>query len=582
MKINKIFIKIFLSIFLTVLGMSVIFFIIANNYVDKKYKSFFAYELNSDKKIVEHALTSLYVSGKTDSVQKLVDEYGYFINRRITVIEPNGQVIADSQSDADDMPNHAYRKEIKEALEGKEITNIRYSSTLNKEMLYTSSLIKINDNPVAVLRLSMPLETINIFANEMKITIFISIIIVLCISLVVASIIAFKISDKITHLKDASLKLASGDFSVKINSQLKSNDELDQLSNSFNLMAEQIETLFAKTREEKDKIDKIIESVTDTILVIDKTGRIIMHNSAFEKHFKRINPNNNFFWEIFRDEKVEKTVKELLSDKTDVLSSEIEYENKIYSFSATKIKTNETIVLTFHDITAIKKMALMKKEFVTNASHELKTPLTAISCFVENIENEDDLDTVKHYVSIIKKHSERLTKIVTDLLDLSELENSKNIEFIKTDLSKIAESLINFYKNRAEQKNLKFEFIKNEGPFTINANEFYIEQMFMNIIDNAIRYTEKGTITIKLEKQDDKINLTIKDTGIGIAQEHLPRLFERFYVVDKARSRKSGGTGLGLSIVKYITNIHGATITVDSKINSGTAFMIEFLAFQNI
>lgn len=568
--------KIFLSVFLTVLGMSAVFFITANNYVDRKYKTLFTYELNSNKNIVAHALIPLYLSGNTNSVQKTVDEYGRLINRRITVIAPNGRVIADSQSKAEDMPNHGDRKEVREALGGREATNIRYSSTLNKEMLYTASLIEINGKPAAVLRLSMPLGTINIFANEMRVTILIIILIVLCISLIVASVIAFKISDKITHLKDASAKLAEGDFSVKINSE--SNDELDQLCDSFNSMAEQIEALFAKTSEEKDKIDKIMESVTDTILVTDKTGRIIMHNGAFEKHFKNINPDNRFFWEIFRDKKLEEAFKELSSGATNAVSSEAEYENKIYSFSAAKIKTNETIVLTFHDITAIKQMALMKKEFVTNASHELKTPLTAISCFVENIESEDDINTVKHYISIIKKHSERLTKIVTDLLALSELENNKNIEFTKTDLSKITDSLIDFYKNRTGQKNLKFEFIKNEGPFMINANEFYIEQMFMNLIDNAIRYTEKGQITVKLERQNDKINLTVEDTGIGIAPEHLPRLFERFYVVDKARSRKSGGTGLGLSIVKYITNIHGASITVDSKVNSGTSFTVKFNA----
>lgn len=559
--------------------MSIIFFITANNYVDRKYKSFFAQELNSNKSIVAHALMPLYLSGNTDSIQQIVDEYGNLMNRRITVIEPDGRVIADSQSKAEALPNHGYRKEVKEALSQGEATNIRYSSTLNKEMLYTSSLIEIDGKTVAVLRLSMPLETINIFANEIKIAILIIIFIVLCISLIVASVIAFKISDKITRLKDASAKLAKGDFSVKIN--FESNDELDQLCNSFNLMAEKIKDLFAKTSEKKDRIDKIMESVTDTILVIDKTGRIIMHNSAFEKHFKKINPDNRFFWEIFRDKKIEKVLKELSLGEADTLYSEAEYENKIYSFSATKIKTNDTIVLTFHDITAIKQMALMKKEFVTNASHELKTPLTAISCFVENIESEDDISTIKHYTSIIKKHTERLTKIVSDLLSLSELENNKNIEFTKTDLSKITDSVIDFYKNRTGQKNLKFELIKNEGPFIINANEFYIGQMFMNLIDNAIRYTEEeGQITVKLKRQNDKINLTIEDTGIGIAPEHLPRLFERFYVVDKARSRKSGGTGLGLSIVKYIANIHGATITVDSKVNFGTSFTVKFDALH--
>lgn len=576
MKINKIFIKIFLSIFLTVLCMSAIFFITANNYVDTKYKTFFVDELNSNKNIVAHALLPLYHSGNLDSVQKIVDEYGNLINRRITVIALNGQVFADSQAKPADMPNHSDRKEVQDALKNKEAHNIRYSSTLNREMLYTASLIKINDKPIAILRLSMPLETINIFANEMRATIIIIILIVLCISLITASFIAFKISAKITNLKDASAKLAGGDFSVKIISE--SNDELDQLCNSFNAMAEQIEALFTKTNEEKDKLDKIMESVNDTILVIDKSGKIIIHNSAFEKHFKNINPDNRYFWEIFRDKKLEETVKNLSSERNNILFSEIEYENTTYSLTASNIQTNDNIVLTFHDITSIKQMAMMKKEFVTNASHELKTPLTAISCFVENIESEDDMNTVKHYISIIKKHSERLTKIVTDLLSLSELENNKNTELIKLNISKVIESVIDLYKNKIEQKNLKLEFIKHDGNFTINGNEFYIEQMLMNLIDNALRYTEKGKITVKLEKQNDKINLIVEDTGIGIAQEHLPRLFERFYVVDKARSRKSGGTGLGLSIVKYITNIHNATIAIDSKVNTGTAVTVKFNA----
>lgn len=574
MKINKIFIKIFLSIFLTVLCMSAVFFITANNYVDKKYKTFFITELNSNKNIVAHILLPLYQSGNLEPIQKIVDEYGQLINRRITVIALNGQVFADSQAKPADMPNHSDRKEVQDALKNKEAHNIRYSSTLNREMLYTASLIKINDKPIAILRLSMPLETINIFANEMRATIIIIILIVLCISLIIASFIAFKISAKITNLKDASVKLAGGDFSVKIISE--SNDELDQLCNSFNAMAEQIEALFTKTSEEKDKLDKIMESVNDTILVIDKSGKVILHNSAFEKYFKNINPENRYFWEIFRDKKLEETVKELFTDKNNILFSEIEYENKTYSLTASHIKTNDNIVLTFHDITAIKQMAMMKKEFVTNASHELKTPLTAISCFVENIESEDDINTVKHYISIIKKHSERLTKIVTDLLSLSELENNKNTELIKLDISKIIVSVIDLYKNKIEQKKLELEFIKHDENFIINGNEFYIEQMLMNLIDNAIRYTEKGKITVKLEKQNDKINLIVEDTGIGIAHEHLPRLFERFYVVDKARSRKSGGTGLGLSIVKYITNIHNATIAIDSKVNTGTSVTVKF------
>lgn len=578
MKLNKIFIKIFLSVFLTVLALSALFFITANNYVDKKYKDFFITELNSNKKIVEHTILPLLKTNEPLKVQNLISEYAEILNRRITLIDLDGRVIADSQSDPATMSNHSDRKEVARALSGNDAHNIRYSSTLNKEMLYTASMLKVADKSVAVLRLSMPLETINIFANEMRATIVIIIIIVLFISLIVASVIAFKMSVKITNLKDASKKLAEGDFSVKIDSDSNSKDEIDQLCDSFNIMAEQIQSLFTKTSEEKDKLDKIMESVNNTILVIDKSGKIILHNGAFKKYFKNIDPDNRYFWEIFRDKKLEDIIKELSVGNSNILFSEIDYENKTYSLTASNTKPNDNIVLTFHDITAIKQMALMKKEFVTNASHELKTPLTAISCFVENIECETDVNTIKHYISIIKKHSERLTKIVTDLLSLSELENNKNSELTKLDISKIIESVIDLYKNKVEQKNLKFEFIKNNENFTINGNEFYLEQMLMNLIDNALRYTEKGKITVKLEKQNDTVNLIVEDTGIGIAKEHLPRLFERFYVVDKARSRKSGGTGLGLSIVKYITNIHNATISIDSKINTGTSVTVKFKA----
>lgn len=557
--------------------MSAVFFIAANNYVDKKYKDFFITELDSNKKIVTYNIINLYSSGNIASVQKAVTEYGKMMNRRITLISLTGQVIADSQANPADMPNHSDRTEVKEAMHGKNAHNIRFSSTLNRKMLYSASMIEVNSKPAAVIRLSMPLETINIFANEMRVTIFIIIMIMLFISVIIASFIAFSLSIKITNLKNASEKLAGGDFSAKIETTSNSSrDEIDLLGDSFNKMSEQIEALFSKIKEDKLKLDRIMESVNDTIIVTDKSGKIIMHNGAFEKHFKNINPDNRYFWEIFRDKNLEETINNLSYDGNSVIFSEIEYENKIYSLTASKIKTNDNTVLTFHDITAIKQMAAMKKEFVTNASHELKTPLTAISCFVENIETEDDIDAIKRYTVVIKKHSERLTKIVTDLLSLSELENNKNIELVKMDLAKTVFAASDLYKNRTEQKNIKLDFTKTDGSFFINGNEFYIEQMLVNLLDNALRYTEKGSIAVKLESAPDKVILTVSDTGIGISKEHLPRLFERFYVVDKARSRKSGGTGLGLSIVKYITNIHNASITIDSTVNEGTSVTVKF------
>jgi two-component system phosphate regulon sensor histidine kinase PhoR len=225
----------------------------------------------------------------------------------------------------------------------------------------------------------------------------------------------------------------------------------------------------------------------------------------------------------------------------------------------------------------MKQMELMKREFVANASHELKTPLTAINGFVETIETETDIANIRHYIEIIKKHSLRLSRIVTDLLSLSEMENNKNIEMSSLDLGKIVSDTMNLFAGKITAKNLTFQFIKKDDEkYTVSGNEFYIEQMLINLIENAIKYTEKGAVTVKLDKQDNRVILSVSDTGIGIAEEHLPRIFERFYVVDKARSRKTGGTGLGLSIVKYIVNNHNAVIEVSSRQSAGTVFTVKF------
>ncbi|MFA7674668.1 MAG: ATP-binding protein [Endomicrobiia bacterium] len=555
--------------------MSSIFFIATNQYIKKQNQQIFIEQLSINKDIVLKEVIPLLKKKNIKELTIFVNVLSKTMQRRITIININGKVIADSDKNILEMQNHLNRSEIKNALTGKTAHDIRYSSTLNQEMLYIACPIEINSQIVAILRLSMPLSTINIFSQEMRKNILIIILIACFIALFLSYFFTKKISNKITKLKNASDKMAKGDFKIKI--LTKSEDELDKLAESFNFMSEKIEQLFSQTKEQNDKLDKILSSIDDTIILLDKSGKILLHNNAFNKHFKNINPDNKYYWEVFRAEQIDLSINDLIKKKNITISKEIKEEEKYFLFTACSVLTSDNIVLTFHNITSMKQMELIKREFVANASHELKTPLTAINGFVETIETETDIESIKHYIEIIKKHSLRLSRIVTDLLSLSEMEHNRNIELIPLQLEEIISNTMNLFTNKLNAKNLSFNFIKKDGEkYTILANEFYIEQMLINLIENAIKYTEEGQITIKLDKDKDKVILEIADTGIGIAEEHLSRIFERFYVVDKARSRKTGGTGLGLAIVKYIVNNHNAIIEVSSKQNIGTTFTIRF------
>ena len=236
----------------------------------------------------------------------------------------------------------------------------------------------------------------------------------------------------------------------------------------------------------------------------------------------------------------------------------------------------DRVILVMFDISNIKKMENIRKDFVVAVSHELKTPLTAIKGYVETLEDEIENSQQKEFIEIISHSVSRLEKIVEDLINLSQLEdNNVKLALETVDIRKIVENVVSLYTKKAREKGIEFKIDIQDVPLII-ADGFRIEQMLINLIDNSVRYTEKGKVSVCISYQKDSatIKIEIADTGIGIPNHHLPRIFERFYVVDKARSRQTGGTGLGLSIVKHIVLLHNGTIDVESEENKGTKFTI--------
>ena len=515
-------------------------------------------------------LVPILEENRIEELDVIAKGLGKQIQKRITIIGPEGTVLADSENNYELMNNHKNRPEIVQALVDDLGTSLRYSSTMNKEMLYVATPVKNGGRVLGILRTSVFLRDVNNLLYKLKVNIIYIVIIVVSLSLLGALIFSKSLSKPIKELNAAARKIARGDFNVKV--FLRTKDPLKELADSFNYMAAQIKTLFAKTSQQKEELNNIFASIKEGLCVLDRKGKIMVVNDSFKKIVKNDSIEGRLYWEVLRDLKFDELIK-TVSDEERNIVEEIELEDKVYMCSAT-FCCKEEIVVTMHDITRIKNLENTKRDFVTNVSHELRTPLTAIKGFVETLEDETDKKD-KNYLDIIKRNTDRVINIVDDLLLLSKLEDKGTVlELEEVDLKDLIENVLKIFNQRLKEKDLNLEFKTDGDHLTINADSFKLEQVFINLIDNAIKYTERGGIKMSLGRQGNSVVAEIQDTGICIPKEHLSRIFERFYVVDKSRSRRLGGTGLGLSIVKHIVNLHKGKINVENIPGRGTRFIV--------
>lgn len=566
---KTIFFKLFSSIFLLIVLLSGLIFVFSINTVKHHYINTFTYELKNLTDVLSPTVTPLVESGNLTDLNDLVKKIGKRINTRITVIAPDGKVLADSKENADSMENHRGRPEIREAIATGFGKSVRYSTTEMEEMLYVAIPMKSNGKLIGVLRTSLFLRDIDTLLNSLRNRLLYSIVIITLLSLLVAFMISKNISSPIKELAEASKNLANGDFSTHL--RLIRNDELGELAESFNIMSEKLKSVFDELTSKKEEFKSIISSLSEGLMVIDKTGKIILCNDSFKK-IVSANPLDKFYWEILREPVLLNSIEKEIGESRHI-ADEIELNGKKYLFSFSSVPETEELIVILHDITKFKNLEKIKKDFIANVSHELRTPLTAIKGYLETMEDEEGTE-YKRYLDIVQRHTDRLINIVNDLLQLSELEQKGiigNLE--KIDLKDTVENVFRIFKQKAEKKNIRLILDTPDSVF-FYGDPFKLEQMFVNLIDNAIKYTESGNVTVSLNIRDKRVIINVSDTGIGIPERHLDRIFERFYVVDKSRSRRGGGTGLGLSIVKHIVLLHNGKIKVWSKRGKGTTFTI--------
>jgi len=519
--------------------------------------------------------TDEFISGNNlKDLEQWINRQGKALKSRITVINPDGKVLADSEKNPVKMENHADRPEVSKALGGEAGYSIRFSTTVGNHMLYVAYPSTGDRDVKFVIRLSLYLKNIKNFSKKLRNDLFKIILIEFLIALFFSLYLTKIFHTPLKEIILSTEKLASGDFSTKL--YFKKRSGLENVSKGFNNMVERQQKLFSELEEKKSQLTAILSSMEENLLVINRNGEIVLTNDSFKKTFGISLPDKNFYWELIRLPEIEKIIEKSFLKK-EILFHEINLKGKFYLVTLSRIGNSNKLLITFKDITEFKNLATMKRDFVLNLTHELKTPLTAIKGFVETLEDEEEIKN-KNYIEIIKRHIDRMDKLVSDLLTLSELEEGgKNLKFERVNLVEILMSVIRIFKEKILSKNLNMNIEIEKKIPEFKGEKFKLEQMFINLIDNAMKYTDEGSIDIELSyfKKKELIIFKISNTGPNIPEESLSRIFERFYVVDKSRSKKVGGTGLGLSIVKHVVQIHNGNITVMNRDKCGTEFIIK-------
>lgn len=533
------------------------------------YKSLENYHMNNFDNYLEAQVRGISFTLKDNmdakSLKNIINMYmGPNSNvKYVYILDNEGNILASSTGDKGKMVTPAIVKALSGQI-GSEVTDDYNSSGKIKSfaMPVYNSDGKIN----GVVYISGSLSGIYQTLADVNLILLSATLFAVAITMVLGYILAKTITDPIKEVTKYAQKMADGDFDVRI--RIKSNDEIGKLGEMFNFLSLRLKQTLNGIQGEKNKIEAIIRFMTDGVVATDAKGRIIHFNEAAEK---MLNANLELGMPI----------EGILNLKKEDVVATMNCGNKVLTVNIAPLKGNQQIegyVYVLHDITEQHKLDTMRKEFVANVSHELRTPIATIKSYVETLLYSDvDAEYSKKFLKIIDSETDRMTRLVKDLLLLSKMDSEdNNLKFEQKNLNDIVVEAINRLSIEAHKKNQKLIVDLQETPRYVYIDRDKMEQVIVNLVTNAIKYTpENGMIKIMTEYDESFASLIVEDNGIGIPKEDLPRIFERFYRVDKARSRELGGTGLGHSIVKQIVELHKGEVNIESEVGKGTIVRVK-------
>ncbi|MBP2002524.1 two-component system phosphate regulon sensor histidine kinase PhoR [Paenibacillus shirakamiensis] len=521
----------------------------------------------------------------TDTAKRL----DHLIDSRVTFILLNGTVVGDSESDARKMKNHLDREEIKSAAAPGSVGQaIRYSTTIHQNMLYVAKHITTKDGFDGYVRLSMSLAAVQEGMQKGWSLMIGGLVLLFLLAALVSYRVAMGLTRPLEQITKVAHRISKLDYDARVDFERK--DEIGQLGLAINGMADSLQQQVKHIRDNEDLLQSVLSNMTGGIVMVDTDNRIALVNLEAERmlRMKNVDIIGKLYHDIKRSYELTKFMDEGIASKEYRREERTIYdpEEKILHFDSVPMFENDgcyrgTLFL-LQDVTEIRKLEVMRSEFVANVSHELKTPIAAVKGFAETLLSGGvkDEDVARSFLQIIYDEGDRLNRLIGDILELSKIESRRvPLEYEPVHVRSLLASIFEVLASSAKSHSIVL-MMEVPDELYMEADEDRLRQIFMNLLSNAISYTlEGGRVKVSVETvgegEDENIRFLISDTGIGIPKKDLPRIFERFYRVDKARSRSSGGTGLGLSIVKHLVELHHGTVRVESKTGQGTTFILD-------
>lgn len=547
-------------------------------------------EKERDSLILNAKVIEMTLADKLDApntaLSAITQEISQQTALRITILNADGTVLADTSEPADTLDNHLQRAEVQQALNQEYGTAVRYSQTLRENRMYVAIPVYQDNRLTGIIRTSTSLA-----ASEQA---YASIVQAICFALLLALLTALVISlwlarrqvRPIRRMSQAALAIAAGDLHRRLH--WHSGDEFDILAQTINKLTSSLSQKIQESQAETRKLSLILENMDNGVMLIDGRGDIIGMNRQSQEFFQ-LQPEQlkRHSIHVIGSALLSETAQQVLaSNQSETITFHTEQPDKSHTFqvflSPFPAVDQPTVLAVFHDISLLQEVSRRQAEFVGNAAHELATPLTAISGFAETLmdDNFSQPDDSRHFAAVIYREAQRMSRLIHDLLQLARLDEKscqQQLTLTATDCNAALQAAIDPLRKQAAEKGQTLTIHLPQNAPKIKAAQDLLEQILRNLAENAIKYTpEHGNITLSCLASDTHVSYQITDTGIGISAADLPRIFDRFYRVDKARARQSGGNGIGLSLVKFLVELFDGTITVQSIPGQGTTFTLNF------
>lgn len=522
--------------------------------------------------------TALFAGEVQDSgnpnLQKLASEIAKTGNVRVTVIDASGRVLLDTEANPEQMENHATRPEFQAALAGHSGTNVRSSRTIGTEFLYAAVPVKNG-----AVRLAYPLSAIESTTSQVRRNLVEASLAALLISFLLAAAIAHSISRRLTRITAFAERVANGDLGARITDS--SSDEITQVATALNKTAQRLEENFAELENSRKHLETLLNSMEEAVIAVSADQKIRWFNGSMHRLLSPGTHVGKSLLHVIRDPELLKILNESMR-KGSVLEARVATFVPGQVFQATTAPLPDGgAVAVLHDLTQIERVEKTRRDFIANVSHELRTPLTSIQGYTETLLDADPEGngSAKEFLEIIRQNAARMSRLTEDLLTLARVESGeRKLDLRPVGADLLVEDALHNFRELAKAHGIEL-LADSSVPVQVLADSDAIHQVLSNLIDNAIKYAAGGgRILLGAKTCQSMVEFYVQDFGPGIAAEHHRRIFERFYRVDKARSRESGGTGLGLAIVKHIVLNHGGSVRLESALHHGATFFFSLPA----